>query len=258
MSESKNRGFLMQSRGPEVDELLKDPPAFVLITQIARRARRTNAFNVMNLKPGEALIGDYESIGLTEQKYRSAKKRLEEYGLVTFKPTNKGTIATLSNTDIYDINIDNSNDHVNDQATKEQRSNNDPVTTNNKDNNANTEKIERERARTRESISLILQNLPEPPEAIRHYSGFWQELVDYWVSRCIEHDQMPNEITVSKVYDELQVLEGEGNSPVEVLKQSSLAGHKAVYPLRDFEKRQPPNNNAKSKGDKHVEFLRSL
>ena len=149
----RNAGFkfLMQSRGPEVDELLKDPAAFVLLTQIARRAKRTNDFTLHDLKIGEALIGDYDSIGLTEQRYRSAKKRLERYGLATFKPTNKGTIAKLTNSLIYDVNLDHSNDQTNNQKADKQRSNNDQgnrqATTNNNvnnDNNAKNEKNVRE------------------------------------------------------------------------------------------------------------------
>ena len=117
-------GFIKMSRNSNVDELMKDIPAFMLLTQIARRARRMDSFSVDNLEPGEALIGDYSEIGLTYQQYRSAKERLKKYGLATFKPTNKGTIAKLVNTNIYDINIDVSNQQTNNPATIQQQSSN--------------------------------------------------------------------------------------------------------------------------------------
>jgi len=45
---------------------------------------------------------------LTRGEYRSAQKKLTEYGIAVFKPTNKGTIATLISTHVMDINSDQS------------------------------------------------------------------------------------------------------------------------------------------------------
>ena len=41
---------------------------------------------------------------MTEQKYRTAKGLLGTWGFATFKGTNKGTIANLINTRVFDIN----------------------------------------------------------------------------------------------------------------------------------------------------------
>lgn len=117
-------------RSKETDELLIYPQGFILYTQIALRARRTDLFNKYNLKPGEAIIGDFVNIGLTEQQYRTAKIKLQEWGLATFKSTPNGTIATITNSDIYDINIDEGNGQSNIQATNKQRASNRQVTTN--------------------------------------------------------------------------------------------------------------------------------
>ena len=104
------------SRGADVDELMRFPFAFLLLTQIARRAVRTSQkFNPHNLYPGQALIGDHHSIGASLQNYRTAKARLDEWGFATFKPTNRGTIATLLDTRVYDINVDSSNNPTNKQ-----------------------------------------------------------------------------------------------------------------------------------------------
>jgi len=97
-------GFIKLNRGPETLELLSDSNAFILLTVIALRARRTGELNIHNLKCGQALIGDYENYGLTRQQYRTAMKRLGQWGLAMFKPTTRGTVARLADQRIYDIN----------------------------------------------------------------------------------------------------------------------------------------------------------
>ena len=112
---------------------MRRPNEFTLLTLIAWRARRKQCgFDVNGLQIGEALIGDYKACGLTEQKYRTAKNNLEAWGLVTFKATNKGTIAKLNNTKVYDINQEDGNDLTNGQETDKQRPSNDQATTNKK------------------------------------------------------------------------------------------------------------------------------
>ena len=122
--------FLKLMRTPETWELMShDPSAFHLLTVIAYRAKRMGDLDVRGLQVGQAFIGDHKEMGTTEQKYRSAKKRLEKYGLATFTPTNKGTIATIVDTRVYDINIESPNGQANDQATDEQRTANGQATT---------------------------------------------------------------------------------------------------------------------------------
>ncbi len=97
--------FLKLIKSKETMELLTNAPnAFLLLTQIAMRAKRTDDFNIHGLTIGQALVGDYESIGLTERKYRTAKAQLQSWGFATFKGTNKRTIANLINSMVFDIN----------------------------------------------------------------------------------------------------------------------------------------------------------
>ena len=97
--------FIKLMKNKDTIELsTRAPNAFLLLTQIALRAKRTNGFNVSGLTIGQALVGDYKSIGLTEQRYRTAKAQLRTWGFATFKGTNKGTIATLINSRLFDIN----------------------------------------------------------------------------------------------------------------------------------------------------------
>ncbi len=99
-----NHGFIKLQRSPETWELLQDKNAFILLTVIALRARRTDEFNLHNLQSGEALVGDHARYGLTEGEYRCAKQRLQQWGLASFAGTTRGTAAKLFDAKIYDIN----------------------------------------------------------------------------------------------------------------------------------------------------------
>ncbi len=99
-------GFIKLHR-EGLDLLELSPPAFLLLTQIAFRAKRgDSAYSIYKLKANEAVIGDYKTIGLSRQQYRDAVLRLEACGLVAFRKTNKGTIAVLTSTAIFDINAE--------------------------------------------------------------------------------------------------------------------------------------------------------
>ena len=117
--------YINAFRSDEAKELDKHPMENHLLNIIARRASRTHK-RTSGIVPGQALIGDYKNYGMTEQNYRTAKKNLEEWKYVTFKPTHKGTIATLCCPDVYDINIKEGNG----QVTDSQRTGNGQVTTN--------------------------------------------------------------------------------------------------------------------------------
>ena len=132
--------FIKLLRSDATTELMKDNYAFILLTQIAIRARRTDVFNVENLKLGEALIGDHRSIGLSRQNYRTALKKLKKWGFVTIKTTTNGTIATICNSDVYDINVLGANQQSNHRVTTRQPSTNHRVTTNKNVKNDNNEK----------------------------------------------------------------------------------------------------------------------
>ena len=96
-------GFLKLMRSDTTAEILRDPKAFTLLAGIAYRARWKKGLSVHDLQQGQALVGDHRSFGLSQKEYRTAKARLERYGLAAFQGTNKGTVATLLTTDVFDI-----------------------------------------------------------------------------------------------------------------------------------------------------------
>jgi len=134
-----SEGFIQQSRDEEKLYLLRHHPnAFLLLTLIADRARRY-AGGPDGLLPGQCYIGDYESCGLTEQKYRTAKELLKvrKHILIcetcrtrqksTTGATTIGTLVKLISTNVYDINLVPCNDRLNDRATTDQRPGNDEL-----------------------------------------------------------------------------------------------------------------------------------
>lgn len=104
--------------------------AYVLLSLIAQRARRTNETNFNDLELGEAYVGDYKTYGVTEQIYRTDKEFLEKYHFATFRGTSKGTIAKIVDTSIFDINAEETNERGNEKLTNNQRTTNEQLTTN--------------------------------------------------------------------------------------------------------------------------------
>lgn len=127
-------GFIKYMRSEESEFLLKYPNANHLFMVMAFRARRTD--HPMNgLKAGQCFLGDYSSIGLTERQYRTAKKQLTDWSLATFKGTNKGTVGTIVNTRVYDINEELSDGLVDRQTTGNRQASDRQATTNKECNN---------------------------------------------------------------------------------------------------------------------------
>jgi hypothetical protein len=124
-------GFIMMMRTFNTTELIKDHKAFALLTHIALRARwNKDEFCIHPLEPGQAFIGDCSACGLTPSESRAAQGRLIKYGLAAFKGTNKGTIATLLNREVYNIfgKVDDEQDDT--RTTTKQQSDNKPTTSN--------------------------------------------------------------------------------------------------------------------------------
>lgn len=130
-----SEGFIKLMRSRATRELLQDGSAFLLLTLIAWRAKRTNDFSVHGLTIGQALIGDHQACGLTARQYRSAKARLQRYGLAAFRTTNRGTVATLLDTAVYDINEEAAQEPKDKPKASQRQAADNPVTTNKNDKN---------------------------------------------------------------------------------------------------------------------------
>lgn len=118
-------GFIKITR--DAQELFEnDIDAFIVLMQMAFRARwKDSQYNKDGLELGEALIGKEDSIRLklNEQRYRDAKKRIEQkYKKATFKGTNKGTIGKFTDNSVCDLNIQKENEQKNEQKNDQRTS----------------------------------------------------------------------------------------------------------------------------------------
>lgn len=114
-----NNGFVKTNRTLALKLAEESPYASLLLQIIALRAERFDC-SVTGLKANEAKI-DYNDLP-TRQIYRSALLKLQVYGFVTIRTTNKFTIAKLCNSEIYDLNNNFDNQQDNHQATIKQPS----------------------------------------------------------------------------------------------------------------------------------------
>jgi hypothetical protein len=135
----KGKTYIKFFRSGSTLKLLKDPKLFALFTLIAIRARRTDEVCLEDLNMGEAFLGDHEVVGLSRQEYRTRIEKLRKLGLITYRTTHNGTIATIINKDIYDINIKYKNHEINQQATGRQPSGNQQLTGNKNEKNEKNE-----------------------------------------------------------------------------------------------------------------------
>ena len=204
--------FIKFYRSEETSELMKKPKAFTLLALIARRARRTNTFNVKNLLPGEALIGDYKSCGLSESEYRTAKRNLQKWELATFRSTNRGTIAKLTSTEVFDINCEHDDNLHDTKTTKQRRTNYEQVATNK--NVIKNEKNEKEK--TRDCPDWLNVDLFKEYEELR--IKLKKPMTDRAVSMAIER--------ISK-------LRNEGHDPSKVIEASIFNCWMDFYPLKE-------------------------
>ncbi len=115
-----SNGFIKLNRSRAIEDLIINHPlAFALLSLIALRATRYDCA-ITGLKANQAKITANDSI--SPRCYRTAKQKLIDCGFATVKTTNKYTIATLCNTDIYDLNNDLQDSQVDKRKTVKRQS----------------------------------------------------------------------------------------------------------------------------------------
>ena len=132
VSMSSNSNFLKLNRCEATFWLMANHPnAYLLLNLIALRAQRTPN-HPSGLEIGEALVGDFESIGATRQNYRTALGVLTRMKYITICETCRtrkksttgsttvGTKVKLLNSDIWDINPEYTNHPINHRPTTDQ------------------------------------------------------------------------------------------------------------------------------------------
>lgn len=114
-------GFFKGRRTADALDLIEaNPLAYTLAAVIAIRARWSPGIGAHGLQEGEAFLGDHRRCGMTRQEYRTAIEHLKKWHFATFKPTNKGTVAKLIDTRLFDVSTVVGNQQNNQQATNKQ------------------------------------------------------------------------------------------------------------------------------------------
>ena len=171
-------GFIKLMRSDEAKELLENEPnCFLILNLIAYRAKRTNAFSALDLKIGEALLGDNGACGLTSRNYRTAKEKLQKWGFATFKTTNKGTIAKLVDNRVFDINEEEDDKQNDSQPTSDRQTTDSQTTTNKECNNEKNERKSRKKF-SPPSLSEIKQFMKQS-----NYKDFSDSFFSFYESK---------------------------------------------------------------------------
>lgn len=177
-------GFVKLQRSGTTIDLLSDPNAMHLITVIAIRARYSDEPNLRGLAFGSALIGDHLSYGLTRAQERSARRRLEKYGLASFRTSRSGTVATLLDSRVFCLRDERKlpkNDQLMSQPISERNTretainsaiseptNNQPMTTNKKVSSKAEQN--QDTAPTADSLTIQMPENLKTPEIISAWS----------------------------------------------------------------------------------------
>lgn len=124
-------GWFRATRSRDALEVIKaNPNAFVLAYIIARRARYQASFQADGVELGEAFLGDFREYGMTRQQFRTAIHHLTTWGFATTRATNRGTIAKLIDSRLFEVIPPDINQQSNQQETIKQPASNQPATTN--------------------------------------------------------------------------------------------------------------------------------
>lgn len=123
--------WVKATRSHDALELIRaNHHALVVAYFVAMRARWRTGFHADGLDVGEALIGDFAAMGLTRQEYRTALANLTKWNFLTIRTTNKGTIAKLTDSRLYDISPAEANQQNNQRLTTSQPPDNHQPTNN--------------------------------------------------------------------------------------------------------------------------------
>lgn len=162
-------------------EWYSDTPTKVLFLHLLFTANyKESRWRWEAITPWQLLTGRKQlsqQTGLSEQQVRTALEKLENTWEVTSKVTNLYTILTLNNWATY-------NQQSNQRITNEQPTDNQRITTSNKDNNINKDNKEIVATQPNEYLESIkyLKNIETEhiPEYVEDHREEWMKFCLYW------------------------------------------------------------------------------
>ena len=177
----------------------------------------------IKLNPGELIIGRKKlskELRVSEQSVRTCLHHLETWGNITIRPTNRFSIISVINWDIYQETEIAINQQINQEVTSNQPASNQQVTT----------KQEVKKLRKKEILSKgngIPNWIPK----------------DLWEDFCKMRRSIKAPISdraAHNIISELENLKSQGYDPCECLNQSITRCWRGVFPIRTKFKEEAP------------------
>jgi len=204
--------------------LMNRPAAFLLLTQIAMRAK-WKPCSITKLNAGQAFIGDWREAGLSSEKvYRNAKAFLAECGLATFEGRTKGTVATLTDKRIFSFEREDKGEQWADRGRTEggQRA------TNHTDTQIHGDKEEKKSAKPAKKTKS-----PEPELFPLELPFPSKEFAEAWESWTKHRMEKKKPLTKTSTKLQLKELLGWGEArAVAALIHSTKKGYEGIYEPR--------------------------
>lgn len=142
-----------------------------------------------DVKRGELITGrkKLSSVtGISEQSIRTCLERLVSTNEITIKPTNKNSLITILNYDLYQEKENNNQQPTNNQPTTNQQS-----TTNKNEKNVKKEEEVKEVVKTPTQKVLLFDESKHIPELVAGYKKFIQ-----FIDETTEVKNIPSQITI--------------------------------------------------------------
>jgi hypothetical protein len=218
---SEGKRWIKTFVGPDAFELMRaNGRAYLLAFAIASRAKWRDGFSAHGLELGEALVGDHESIGLTRQEYRTAIGFLVRHGFCTIRTTNKGTIAKLTDSRVFEVGLWPDNHQPNQRPTDSQ-----PLTKNNRDIESIITDGPRASSPTPEPDQLSIPEALATPE----FNCAWEEWKKY--QRGF-HGKGKRSLAMTFAAQLSELSKHPAPVAVDMIRQSILKNWKGLYPVK--------------------------
>jgi hypothetical protein len=192
----ENNGYIMLHRKILEWQWYEDVNVFKTFIHFLLKARHEDGYwKGVPLKRGELITGLHatsKEIGISERQYRTVIQKLEKTGEITVKTTNKYTIITICNYDIYQAK-----DEQNVKQTTNKRQTNDKqTTTNNNVNNVNNIK-ENILLKENENLNQIEQlDLLPAEEIITPEQQTALGLINFIKTNCENISKLKKQLTI--------------------------------------------------------------
>lgn len=173
-----------------------------------------------DLERGQAIVGRKklsEQTGISEQTLRTCITRLKSTKEITTKSTNKYTIVTICNYDVYNPPEPNTNQEINQdsnqQLTSNQPATNQQLTTNNNEKNDNNEKEEKKFSFKKSLIEI----------------GVEENIISDWLKVRAKKKATNTETAFKKLKSEIEKSGATANECIKIAAENSWQGFKAEW-----------------------------